>query len=277
MKSLCTVWRMRAIGGSAIMTEATSVEDVAVRSVERKRAGGSSFVRNVTELLDRVEYRRCESGEDLEDVYRLRYKSFRTHGLLLAEAPEHKMADALDEAPNCYRFGVYMDNALVSTVRVHHITKQTPFAPIMTVFGDLLRPRLERGESFIDPSRLAIDPDYTSIHRALPYVTLRLAVIANAYFDTTSCVSMIREEHTSFYRRVFGSEQVCEPRLYPPFTMPIYFYESRCDLNMRRTVERFSFFRSTLSEQRMLFGQPDHGGLAPLTILPTAKYMHHAA
>lgn len=237
----------------------------------------SAFSRSVMDLLERVEYRRCESGEDLEAVYRLRYKAFHSHGLL-DMIVEQKLVDHLDESPNCYSFGVFMDNELVSTVRLHHLTKEVPAAPIMTVFGDRVMPRLARGETFIDPSRLSIDPDLTSsANRALPYVTLRLAVIANAYFDTTSCVSMIRGEHAAFYHRVFGSVQVGTPRFYPPFTMPIYFYESRCDKNMARTIERFPFFRSTAFERRMLFLRPVQGEPVPLTILPTAKYFKDAA
>lgn len=237
----------------------------------------SAFSRSVMELLERIEYRRCESGEDLEAVYRLRYKAFHSHGLL-DTIVEQKLVDHLDESPNCYSYGVFMDNELVSTVRLHHLTKEVPAAPSMTVFGDLLMPRLARGETFIDPSRLAIDPDVSSsANRALPYVTLRLAVIANTYFDTTSCVSMIRGEHGAFYNRVFGSVQVGAPRLYPPFTMPIYFYESRCSENMAPTLERFPFFRSTAFERRMLFFRPEHGETAPLTILPTAKYLKDAA
>ena len=246
-------------------------------SLAPRPAESSAFVRNVMALLDQIEYRRCESGEDLEEIYKLRYKSFRRHGLLLSESADQRMVDELDEAPNCYRFGVFLEGALVGTVRVHHMTEETPYAPIMTVFGDRLLPRLAAGETFIDPSRLAVDPDLPSSFRALPYITLRLAVIANAHFKTTSCVSMIREEHTAFYHRVFNSVQVGEPRTYPPFTMPIYFYESRCDLNLRPTIERFPFFDSTAFEQRMLFDRPKLGELAPLTILPTAKYLRNAA
>ena len=236
----------------------------------------SAFARSVLDVLEKIEYRRCESGEDLEAVYRLRYKAFRTHGLLDTVAGQ-TLSDHLDEAANCYCFGVFMNGELVSTVRLHHLTATTPLAPIMTVFGDRLLPRLARGETFIDPSRLAIDPQMSPLNRALPYVTLRLAVIANAYFDATSCVSMIREEHTAFYHRVFGSVQVGEPRLYPPFTMPIYFYESVCALNMAPTLRRFPFFNSTALERRMLFARAPRGEPAPLTILPTAKYFSHAA
>src|SRR5690606_39955949 len=72
---------------------------------------------------------------------------------------------------------------------------------------DKLLPRLQRGETFIDPSRLAIDPELAAVNRALPYLTLRLAVIAITYFDTTSCVSMIRAERSE-ERRVGKEEKV---------------------------------------------------------------------
>ncbi|WP_246226150.1 N-acyl amino acid synthase FeeM domain-containing protein [Chelativorans xinjiangense] len=228
-------------------------------------------------VLDEVEYRRNEGGEDLEAIYRLRYKSFRRHGLLLSESADERMVDELDEAPNCYKFGVFMNNHLVSTIRLHHLTKEMPYAPSMTVFSDILQPRLERGESFIDPSRLSIDPDLTTSFRVLPYITLRLAFIGVIHFNTSGCISMIREEHTAFYARSFDSISLCEPRLYPPFTMPIFLYETRTDVSMQLSLERFPFFASTASERRMLFDQPKRGELAPLTILPTAKYLKAAA
>lgn len=237
----------------------------------------TAFSRSVMDMLERIEYRRCESGEDLEAVYRLRYKAFHSHGLL-DTILDGKLVDHLDETANCYSFGIFMDGQLVSTVRLHHLTHATPMAPIMTVFGDRLMPRLAAGDTFIDPSRLSIDPDLTSsANRSLPYVTLRLAVMANEYFDTTSCVSMIRAEHTAFYQRIFGSAPVGAPRLYPPFTMPIFLYEARCDENMQPTLDRFPFFHSTPGERRMMFAKPAKGELAPLTILPTAKYWRQAA
>lgn len=237
----------------------------------------SAFSRNVMSVLDRIEYRRCDRGEDLEAVYRLRYKSFKRHGLLLSEASDQKMVDALDEAPNCHKFGVFMNGDLVSTVRLHHLSRETAGSPAMTVFSDVLQPRLDRGETFIDPSRLSVDPDLVGLHRVLPHITLRLAFIANIHFGTTACIFMIREEHTAFYARNYHATPIGRPRPYPPFTMPIYLYETRYDLNMRRTIERFPFYYSTPVEQRMLFAAPKAGQPAPLTVLPTAKYLQHAA
>lgn len=236
----------------------------------------SAFARNVTALLDRVEYRRCESGEDLEAIYRLRYKAYRTHGFL-RESPSQMSSDSFDDTPNCYRFGVFMDNQLVSTVRIHHISREQPYGPALTTFGDLLRPRLSQGHSFINPTMLAGDPEILSAYRAIPYLTLRLGLVASVYFDATSCIGVIREEHTGFYRRVFGAVQVGQPRPYPPFTVPVMLYDANCAENREWIVKRFPFFKSTPVEQRMLFAKPGAGELAPLTILPTARYMARAA
>ncbi|WP_245453398.1 N-acyl amino acid synthase FeeM domain-containing protein [Aquibium carbonis] len=239
-------------------------------------SGGSAFADNVAALLERVEYRRCEKGEDLEAIYRLRYKAYRNHGTVPPTA-ERVTTDRFDDAPNCYMFGVWIDNELVSTVRLHHLTAEQPYSSVMDIFGDLISPRLERGETFINPTMFAADPYYATIYRALPYVTLRLAVVANSYFDTTSCICVIRDDHTAFYKRVFGSVQVGEPRPHPSFSVNVMLYDSPCAINMQPTLERFPFFRSTALERRLLFGQSAKGEVGSLTILPTARYMKTAA
>lgn len=236
----------------------------------------SAFDRNVSALLERVEYRRCDTGEDLEAIYALRYKAYRAHDLV-PEASEHLFYDKLDDAPNCYRFGVFLDGQLASTVRIHHLTRVNPFSPAMSVFDDVLRPRMLRGETFIDPSRLAADPDLGSTYRALPYVTLRLAIAALNFFDSTSCLFMIRDEHQAFYKRTFAATQVAAPRPYASVNVLGILYESKCDENMAKTIKRFPFFHSTPLEQRLLFAKPHVGELAPLTIHPTAKYYRDAA
>ncbi len=237
---------------------------------------GQSFAAKVQQLLEHTEYRRCDRGEDLEAIYRLRYKAYRLHDFIV-ESGEQTVTDDLDEAPNCYKFGVFIDGDLVSTVRIHHITKAEPFGPIMKIFGDVLRPRLARGESFINPTLFAGEPHYRSPLRALPYLTLRLGLVASVHFDATSCVGVVREEHTAFYRRVFGAVQAGEPRPYPPFSVPVVLYDANCATTRPGVLKRFPFFASTPVEQRMLFAKPAKGELPPLTILPTAKYYRDAA
>jgi hypothetical protein len=259
-----------------MLTQVTARRRTADADQEDTHTSGSSFASKVTELLERTEYRRCETGEDVEAIYRLRYKAYRLHGFV-EESPDQIVTDDLDDAPNCYRFGVFIDGELVSTVRIHHISQAEPYGPVMKTFHDLLSPRLQRGESFINPTMLAAEPHYRSPFQALPYLTLRLGLVASVYFDATACIGVIREEHTAFYRRIFGAMQVGEPREYPPISVPLVLYDANCAANRQPILKRFPFFKSTPVEQRMLFAKPAKGELAPLTVLPTAKYYRDAA
>ncbi len=86
------------------------------------RAEPGSFSEKLMLLLDRVEYRRVETGEDMEDIARLRYKAYKAVNLM--ELTGSTLIDALDFDSHAYVFGIYLDENLVSTVRVHHVTPQ---------------------------------------------------------------------------------------------------------------------------------------------------------
>ena len=88
-------------------------------------------------------------------------------------------------------------------------------SPSTKAFGDILIDRIAAGESFVDPSRFAADSEWSATLRVLPYLTLRLAVVACVYFRPTYCLTAIKPEHSAFYKRIFRSEQVGEPSSYP--------------------------------------------------------------
>ena len=44
--------------------------------------------------------------------------------------------DEYDTLPNCQIFGVYIDDNLVTTLRMHHVTEEMPHSPVMSVYGD---------------------------------------------------------------------------------------------------------------------------------------------
>lgn len=231
----------------------------------------STFARNISALLERVEYRRCDSGEDLEDIYRLRYTSYRLSDMV-SDMPQQRIHDALDEAANCHKFGIYIDGVLVSTLRIHHVDWSNHSSPSTLVYGDILRPMMAKGDSFVDPSRFAADPEWSRIYPQIPYLTLRLAGMACFYFGAPYCLSTIRPEHSGFYKRIYCSEQIGELRQYPGLNYPVVLYRATVEEIRERSFSRYPFFKSTPLEQRMLFGRPDLGELAPLTVLPTAKY-----
>lgn len=249
----------------------TPLYDAADRRGVVAPASQSSFVSNIFSILERTEYRRCESGEDVEDIYRLRYKAYRRTDMV-SENHVHAIHDDLDDQPNCHRFGVYIDGVLVSTLRVHHVSEARPTSPSNTVYPDILTPRLTAGETFIDPSRFAADPEWTRSYPQIPYITLRLAGMACMYFETPYCLSTIRPDHAGFYRRIYRSELIGALRDYPGLNYQVVLYQADVDAIRVRSFARFPFFRSTPMEQRLMFGRPDRGELAPLTILPTARY-----
>lgn len=133
------------------------------------------------------------------------------------------------------------------------------------------------GLTFVDPSRFAADPDWSRVYPQIPYLTLRLAGMACFHFEAPYCLSTIREEHAGFYKRIYCSEQIGELRNYPGLNYPVVLYRADVSAIRERSFSRFPFFKSTAMEQRLMFGKPLRGELAPLTILPTAKYFRDAA
>jgi N-acyl-L-homoserine lactone synthetase len=257
-----------------MLNQVRSIPAVIVRGGQDSEV--SSFARSVLNLLERVEYRLCDGGEDLEAIYRLRYESYLRVGMLKPNAA-HMVTDSYDDLPNSYRFGVFYDGHLVSTIRLHAVNAMNPLSPSTEVFGDVLMPRIAAGETFVDPSRFAADPEWSSSLRVLPYITLRLAVVACEHFRPSYCLTAIKEEHTGFYQRIFRSVEAVPTRTYPGLTVPVYLYQSKCAVNLQSTIDRFPFFKSTAFERRLLFQRPKRGELAPLTVLPTAKYSLAAA
>lgn len=236
----------------------------------------TSLASKVFSLLEKVEYRRCDKGEDLEDIYRLRYKAYRWNDMI-PDNERHIISDDLDEAPNVYRFGIYVDQRLLSTMRIHHVTAAQPMSTSTKAFGDVVLPMLEQGKTFVCMSRFASDPEWTRVYPQLAYVTLRLAGMACFYFGASYGLSTVREDHAGFYRRIYYSEQIGEARPYPGVVNRVVLFRTNAYANEARYYARFPFFRSTPMERRMLFAPPAAGELAPLTILPTAKYYREAA
>ena len=237
----------------------------------------NAFTRNVFSVLERTEYRRVESGEDLESIYRLRYKSYRLNDLV-PENAEGTVHDAFDDLPNCHRFGVYIDGNLVSTLRLHDVSRRTPWSPSMSVYPDVLMPRLLMGDRFVEPSRFAADPEWSRLYPQIPYLTLRLAGMACFHFNAPYCISMIREDHAAFYKRVYRSRPIGDARPYEGvINCFALLYQADVLAIQDETFARFPFFWSSPVEQRLLFGTTRKGDPAPLTVLPTAKYMRKAA
>jgi hypothetical protein len=98
------------------------------------------------QLLEHVDYRLITGGEDLEAIYRLRYKSYLRSGMC-GPIASGMFEDRWDNLPNSYRFGVYCYGELVSTIRFHYISREHPNSPSVDAYPEILIERLARGET----------------------------------------------------------------------------------------------------------------------------------
>jgi Autoinducer synthase len=233
-------------------------------------SAASRFAVTLIDLLDRVQYRRVSVDEQFDPVYALRYAAYRREDFVPVNSQE-MTRDDYDDAANCYSFGVYIDDALVSSIRFHVVTPLDPTSPSRTIWPEILEPVLAAGDSYIDPSRFTADHDASLAIPALPYLTLRIVAMACEHFAVRYCISSVRSEHSAFYRRVFGSQQLGDERNWGELKFPVCLYAADVPVIRDRVADRFPFFMSTPEERAKLF---DGLGKPVQAIAPTARMAH---
>jgi hypothetical protein len=172
------------------------------------------------EQLDHVDYRLAQTQEEKEQIYNLRYRAYLREGAV-AESAEQRVTDQYDDLPNSWTFGVFIDGELCSSVRISLLNSEWRQSCSAEAFGEILHPRLDRGEVIVDPARFVADPDRAKRTPELPYVTLRLAYVACEYFRADLGLAIVRPEHQAFYRRVFFHKTIAEPRMFPGLLKPV--------------------------------------------------------
>lgn len=227
------------------------------------------FSQKLLAALDHVEYRRIENQEDFEDVARLRYRAYKTHGVLPNNTA--RLIDDLDFDRNAHVFGVYYDEDLVSTIRIHHVTPEHRACPAVVCFPETVNPLLDAGMTLIDSARFAIAPEFASELSAMPYLTVRLTPVAAIFFDADRVLQPIRPAHAAFYRRFFYAQMIGGPQRTPFYDFDLVLLASKTRELRAKMMKRFPAFQSEAYERRMLFARPTDFGTAPLTILPTAR------
>jgi hypothetical protein len=213
---------------------------------------GSAFADRVFDLLDMVDFRRAETEEDREAIFRLRYSAYLAEGAI-APNFEKRFTDKYDEMGNVWLFGVYYGQRLLSSIRISVATKDFPETPSVDAFPDLLLPELEAGKILVDPTRHSVDRAAAAEFPNLVYMTMRLGWVAAVYFQADILLSAVRVEHQAFYRRVGGHRVVCGPRPYANLTKSLSLMTLDFHAGRARVEQRYPFFRSTNFERRMLF------------------------
>jgi hypothetical protein len=222
----------------------------------------SHFVRGGA-LFDRVDYRPIETPEDKDQLYLMRYRAYRQGGLIPPSESE-RYSDRYDDAPDALTFGIYVDGELCSSIRLHVLTSERRMSYTTELFGDILFPRLDKGEVFIDPARFVADPEKAQRFPELPYLTVRLVFLACEYFNADTGLALVRATHQGFYRRVFLNETIAEPRPFPNALAQVALMASDFRAVRETVLARFPIMRSSAFERRMLFQRDRHAFDGPV-------------
>lgn len=176
--------------------------------------------KQVIEALKHCRYKVLTNGQDLEQIYRLRYKCYRAERSI-AENESGIMTDAFDETANCVHVAVELDGVILAAVRLHLVSRLSLVSPTLEVFPEVLD-YLKRGQTVLDPTRFVIDPTARKMRVPLHFLALRIPFLAAMFYDIDLALAPVRAEHTAFYRRYLGYELAMKPRSYPGLKKPVH-------------------------------------------------------
>lgn len=213
----------------------------------------TSFAAHVSQFIAQVQYRRIETDAELELVRRLRYEAYLKEGAI-SETEERRLVDRYDDLDNVVNIGLFLDDKLISALRIHFLSDVTDMSPSMEVFPDILIPLLQAGKRLTDPNKFVADYEAARKYPPLAYATTRLTMMAGAYFHAHFAVISPRVEHQAFYKRTFFAKTVCAPRAYPALSKPISLMLGDYEKDGERIIERYPFYASTAAERESLFG-----------------------
>lgn len=223
----------------------------------------------IFEVMEDIEYRRITTIEDFENIAALRSLAFDARTVYSSKLGDNAV-DKMDFTPNAYVYGMYYMGELVSTIRLHVLSRQNPYSNSLRLFPQNLQPLVDQGMTFIDSTRFAVNEEISHTVPGLPLLTLRIPMMAMTHFNADAGLALIKQEHAAFYRRVFRATSLTGPGEFPEFAIPLVVMQSP-QANTADTCARYPVFYSTAGERRLMFEKPGQQ-LPALTVLPTAKY-----
>ena len=213
----------------------------------------SSFAERARNLLTRLDYRRADSDEDLDRIINLRYRAYLREGAI-DKSESERLTDSFDGLDNAYNFGIYLEDKLISALRIHHINAAKPYSPAVESFGDILKPLIAAGKTLIDPNRFVADFDLSRHHPEIPFLTLRIAHLASLHFDADIVTMTVRAEHQAFYKRGLFGQVLCPPRTYPLLSKPISLLAVDFRKELPRLEARHPYWITSIADRETLFG-----------------------
>ena len=214
----------------------------------------SGFSSRVSDFLKRVNYVRASSEEELEAIYRLRYDA-NLRERAIEPHPSERLRDRFDDTSNVHNFAIFIDDVLTSALRIHIATAHEPYSPALEAFRDLLEDQITAGGVVIDGNRFVANYPRARAFSHLPYITLRLGILAADHFGADIITASVRTEHVAFYQREYFATKMCEPRPYPTLVKPLSLISINIKRDRNDIIARHPFYESTSEERCKLFAQ----------------------
>ena len=211
-----------------------------------------SHIDKVRNFIDIVEIRRAVDQEDLDAIYRLRYEAYRRENFIRPNI-EKLCIDELDDSQNHYDFGFYLNDRLLSSMRLHIVTQQEPQCATMLAFPEIVGEWLKEGKTLIDPSRFVTDLECSALYPELPLVMMRLPIMAAQYFNANYGAFTVRPEHVAFYKRIFRATEMSGYRKFPYVDFNVILMRADTSNPEQGIFKRYPYFKSDYLEQRALF------------------------
>ena len=146
----------------------SAAESTNVAAGRHSNAAGGRFL----DLLDQVDYRLARRRRK-----RKRSTTFAT-GPICARVrsgppPTSAWSISSTTLPTPGHSASIFNGELYSSIRVSVLTSEWRMSPSVELFGDVLHPKLDEGQIFIDSTRFVADPDKARNFPELPYVTVQ--------------------------------------------------------------------------------------------------------
>jgi hypothetical protein len=233
-----------------------------------QRAARSANIEPTLKTLDDIEYRRAISPEDLELIAQVRRAAYTDAEIYANENAE--FIDELDFDPRVFVFGIYWQERLVATMRIHILSRENPRSNSQHYFPNVLDPLIAQGLTFMDPTRFAILPGLDKEIPGLATIVLRLGLAGVRHFNCDFGLAMIKEGHGGFYRRVFNYTQMTPLQNFPTFK-PKYALYSTSRSHIDTVCHNYPALDGLRVEANLLFVNTLSSRPPVLSVRPTAR------
>ncbi|HGG63019.1 MAG TPA: GNAT family N-acetyltransferase [Rhodobacteraceae bacterium] len=213
----------------------------------------------VLEVLEQCRYVVLTDGDDLDQVYRLRYDCYRAEKSIPANQ-RRIMSDRFDTTPNCVHVAIEMDGALVSAVRLHLVSKLMLRSPTLEVFPEFLDSP-DFGNTLLDPTRFVVHPDARKTRSPLHLLTLRIPFLATMFYDVETALAPVRAEHAAFYVQFLEYDHWADPRPYPGLRKPVALLTAKVKEHRDAVLAKYPFFGHVDSIPQSEIDFPDLKGV----------------